>query len=162
MVDEKKSGEKEQQPKSRKRIILVAMILVGIMGAAAGAYLTLGSSDADESKIAEPAVIVDPLFVKVGPMTVNLQGKSTDRLLYTSVMLRVSDNTTRNFLTTYMPDINNRMLVLLSQKSAEQLKAAEGKSQVADEILLALSEPFSDPQPELSIVGVYFQDFIVQ
>jgi len=74
----------------------------------------------------------------------------------------VKDETTEKFLLAQMPDINNRLLILLSQQNAEALNAVGGKEVVAQRILEALERPFSDPQPTLTIESVLFQDFIVQ
>ena len=155
---EKKGGGKKWM------VIILLLLLFGSGGAAAWYFLLGGaaSENGEEEAEAEPIEITDPVFVKVGPMTVNIQSARGDRLLYTSMMIKVGNEDTQKFLETNMPDINNRMLILLSQQKAEELNAPEGKQMVADRILEALEEPFADPQPELTIESVFFQDFIVQ
>lgn len=142
-------------------VLLVIMVSVNM-------YLLLKDDDADNAEaVAEeeqqPIEIVDPIFVKVGPMTVNIGSANLgDRLLYTSLMVKVGNEETAKFLRTHLPDINNRMLILLSQQSAEQLTAPSGKEALAAKILESLTQPFSTPQPELEMESVLFQDFIVQ
>lgn len=153
------------RPKSRKLLIGVLMLALMAAGGAAG-YLYLSKSDsallADGTEKAEPIEVVEPIFVKVGPMTVNIRSNLGDRLLYISMMVKVKDETTEGFLQKQMPDINNRLLILLSQQTAESLNAVGGKEVAAENILAALNRPFADPQPELGIESVLFQDFIVQ
>ncbi len=158
------SEEEGKKGGKLKVIILVVVFLLLGGGGGAAAVFFLGGKDEASAEEAEPPPpeIVDPIFVKVGPMTVNIQSMRGDRLLYTSLMLKVGDETTEKFLLTQMPDINNRMLILLSQQTAEELNAIEGKQMVAEKILTTLREPFADPQPELVIDSVFFQDFIVQ
>jgi flagellar FliL protein len=158
----------EEEPKKRKGnkllIGLVIFTLLASGGAAGYFYLSANSGDLaeDGTEKAPPVEIVEPIFVKVGPMTVNIRSHLGDRLLYISMMVKVKDETTEKFLKKQMPDINNRLLILLSQQTAESLTAVGGKEIAAENILAALNRPFSDPQPELGIESVLFQDFIVQ
>lgn len=144
-------------------IIVLVVALIGVGGAFA--YFMLDKNEQGEDGTADadaPIEIIEPIYVKVGPMTINISGRGGDRLLYTSMMLKVKDVTTETFLQTQMPDINNRMLILLSQQKAEELNETGGKEMIAAKILEALEKPFADPQPELVIQDVLFQDFIVQ
>ena len=123
---------------------------------------TAAEAEAEVVEEAEPIEIIDPIFVKVGPMTVNIKSTHGERLLYTSMMVKVSDDETAKFLRIHLPDINNRMLILLSQQTAEQLTEPDGKAGLAEKIMEVLQAPFATPQPELALESVLFQDFIVQ
>ena len=144
---------------------LLALLLVVMVGL--NLYLLLRDDGAQhEAPTVEeqaPMEITEPVFVEVGPMTVNVDSADLgERLLYISLMIKVGSEETAKFLRTHLPDINNRLLILLSAQQAEQLTAAQGKKALAKQILEALQEPLADPQPELSLEAVLFQDFIVQ
>lgn len=105
----------------------------------------------------------EPIFVPVGSMTVNLQDDSFgQRLLYTGFSLKVNDNATREILLTHMPEVRSRLLLLLSQKSADQLTAAGGKETLVEEITALLAEPLAQGLPPVVLNSVLFTDFIVQ
>jgi len=159
-------AEQETTPRGRRvvKVIAIAALLIATSAAGAGAFYFFMAEGpkADRSDDAKPVEIREPIYLKVGPMTVNIQSNRGDRLLYMSMMVEVGDDETKTFLENNMPAINNRMLILLSQQRAENINAIDGKQLVADKILDALQEPFSDPQPELVIESVFFQEFIVQ
>jgi len=146
------------------KVVAIATLLIVASVAGAGAYYFLKTDSARSGPDidSKPVEISDPIYLKVGPMTVNVQSDRGDRLLYMSMMVKVGDDDTKSFLENNMPDINNRMLILLSQQRAEKLNAVDGKKLVAEKILGALQEPFSEHQPDLLIESVFFQEFIVQ
>lgn len=105
----------------------------------------------------------DPKYVQIGPMTVNLGRESfNQRLLYIGVSLRVLDSETQNLIEQHMPEVKNRMLLLLSGYSAEEMLSPGGKQQLASEIIELFDDPLTEPQPPLNIRSVLFTDFIIQ
>ena len=148
------------------KILLWVLLVLLVLGGAGGGYFFFmhpgDEKTADGEEAAEEVVIVDPIFVSVGPFTVNISSLRGDRLLYTSMMLQVDDEQTEIFLQKHMPSINNRMLILLSEQIAEELNALGGKEMVKQKILDIFNTPLSEPQPELAIRDVLFQEFIVQ
>ena len=104
-----------------------------------------------------------PIFIKLGPLTVNLRNDSFgQRLLYTSLTLRVDNEATRDIVTAHMPEVHSRLLLLLSAQNAEDMTSADGKAILSEKILALFEEPLADPQPPLAISAVLFTDFIVQ
>jgi len=110
----------------------------------------------------EPEEAVNPIFVKIDPFTVNLQGDLYGRLLYVGLSLQVGDDETRDFLLEHMPQVRSRLLILHSAQSPEKLATPEGKRELVAGIITALSEPMAKAQPELRIDDVLFSEFIVQ
>jgi len=119
------------------------------------------NSEADHSQTLRPPP--EPLFVKVGPMTVNLQGEGYGRqLLYIGLSLKTGDKYTHAALLRYMPELQSRLLILLSGQDGETLVSPEGKERLAGEIRALLDRPFAEGQPPLSVDAVLFTDFILQ
>lgn len=154
----------KKQDGKMKLIVIILIVVILALGGAVGYMFWSKSNEPDPNAEPEPEpiVVVDPIFMKIGPMTVNIHSRRGDRLLYISFMLKVADETSESFLQTRIPDINNRLLILLSDQSAEELTAPGGKQLVANKILETLRKPYTDPQPEIVIEDVLFQDFIVQ
>lgn len=145
--------------------VLATVLLIAVIAINMALLMKIdnGSSAAVKNSVKEtkqkPA---DPIFVKIDPFTVNLQGDLYGRLLYVGLSLQVSDEETQEFLLKHMPQVRSRLLILLSAQSTEKLTSPEGKRELATSILAALAEPMSDPQPQLRIDNVLFTEFIVQ
>ncbi|WP_043318870.1 flagellar basal body-associated protein FliL [Microbulbifer sp. HZ11] len=142
--------------------VLLISILVGL-----NLYLLLR----DEGHATSTAVVQEespnrsdnPIFVRIDPFTVNLQGdQMANRLLYVGLSLQVGNNETRDFLLEHMPQVRSRLLILHSSQSPAGLATLEGKQNLVQGILNTLSEPMSKKQPALLIDDVLFTEFIVQ
>lgn len=151
---------------SRNIALVVGALVVLIILSAANLYVLLSSDRAasgDSESEQTHAPMVDPIFVRIGPLTVNLRSdRYGERLLYTTLSLRVENDNTREMIKKFMPEVQSRLLVLLSSYTAEQLTTPEGKQEVSRAILEALQVPLVESQPRLAISAVLFTDFIVQ
>lgn len=158
----------EENPKSGKSKLLIIILLTVIACGASGlaVYLLMSKdSSAGERPAAneEPIVAPEPIFVKIGPMTVNLQSEAQNQhLLYTSLTLKVDNPETETFINKHMPEVHSRLLLLLSSKTAGELVSTEGKAALTEQILALFEEPITSPQPKLAISSVLFSEFIVQ
>jgi flagellar protein FliL len=61
-----------------------------------------------------------------------------------------------------MPEVRNRVLLLLSSKAASQIAVIDGKKKLASELLTEIKQPFSESRPELAIQSVLFTSFVIQ
>ncbi|WP_323846730.1 flagellar basal body-associated protein FliL [Microbulbifer magnicolonia] len=159
-------AETSSKPRSLVWLAAVAVALIAAL-VAMNMYLLLRGIDgrrdtAAEAQLREPERPANPIFVKIDPFTVNLQGDLYGRLLYVGLSLQVGDEETQEFLLKHMPQVRSRLLILHSAQSPEKLTTSEGKRELASGILAALAEPMAKPQPELRIDDVLFTEFIVQ
>lgn len=144
------------------------VILMGFLAlmTMANFYLLLETRNAQPAAVRAvmaPASAPEPIFVKLGPLTVNLRNDVYgQRLLYTSLTLRVENETTREILGAHMPEVHSRLLLLLAAQNADDMTSVDGKAMLSEKILALFDQPFTDPQPPLAISAVLFTDFIVQ
>ena len=104
-----------------------------------------------------------PIFVNVGPLTVNLESDTYgQRLLYVGLTLQVNDFETRDMLTRHMPEVQSRLLMMLSGQSASELIPAAGKQKLAQDIKDMFASPLAQAQSPAEINAVLFTNFIVQ
>ena len=89
----------------------------GAGGAAAWYYGQLQSTPA-------PKI---PVFLSLETFTVNLEPENSDQHLQTNLTLKVGDNEAVNKIKLHMPEVRNRVLLLLSSKTASQIATVEGK-----------------------------------
>jgi|SRR5690554_6331725 len=104
----------------------------------------------------------DPVFVNISPFTVNLQSDQFGpRLLYAGLTLEVPSEKIKATLMKNMPQVRNRLLVLLSGQEAERIAQSEGKKVLAKSIMDSLRAPYNGDE-EIDINDVLFTEFIVQ
>ena len=61
-----------------------------------------------------------------------------------------------------MPEVRNRILLLLSSKTASQIATVEGKKQLAAELLGEINQPFVEGSKGQSVESVLFTSFVIQ
>lgn len=155
------STKKVNPPKTRKRIVLlVALVALGITGAAAAAYY-LGSNAKDPATAKAP-VPADPIFIALEPLTVNLQPNGRIRFLHIGVTLKLADTKSQSQVTQYLPEVRSRVLTVLSNRQPESLVTSNDKTQLAGEIMAVLNQPFAPNLPQQKISSVMFTTFMLQ
>ncbi|HET7267192.1 MAG TPA: flagellar basal body-associated protein FliL [Oleiagrimonas sp.] len=156
------------QSGNRPLWILGSIILLVVL-ATAGATLwmvagrTASAADvpAEAATTAKPPA--KPVFFRLDPFTVNIHGGSYGpRLLYVEVTLALGNKSTHHFLKDHLPQVRNRLLLVLSGQNAQTLTTTEGKKALAATIRTALDKPLVKSQPALAIDKVLFTQFIVQ
>ncbi|WP_109993546.1 flagellar basal body-associated protein FliL [Salinisphaera sp. LB1] len=151
----------QRQHGAARSLLLVGIaVLVALLAAGGGAAFYFMHGHAGSAEAAEPAPPPKPTFVKVDPMTVNLAGDS--RVLYIGLSLNVASQDTADTLTAHMPEVRNRMLITLSDQSADKLTTAEGKRAIAKTLRDTLRKPYTKGGKPVAINDVLFTDFIVQ
>ena len=153
---------------SRKTQWLLVLVLV-VMAALAATNIYLLFNQQKAAAPAQPVVestipkIGSPIFVRVDPFTVNLQGETYSRnLLYTSLWLQVDDTRTRDYLMAHMPQVRSQLLTLLSAQDVKLATAPDGKDILAVKIRDMLQTSLTTPPAVLSVSKVLFSEFIVQ
>lgn len=148
-------------------LLIVVILLLTVSTSATLYMLSQIQQDqnpgSEEEEVVEREDLPPPMFVTIGPLTVNLQNDDLgNRLLYIGLSLRVLDEESQELLQTHMPDIKSRLLVLLSSQSASELTTQEGKEALRESIMALVSQPLDDHLPQPAIHSVLYTDFIVQ
>ena len=103
-----------------------------------------------------------PYFELPAPFVVNLNNKSGITFLQVNAQFKVNKPDNKAHLTTHMPAIQHTMVMLLSEKSSEDVRTVSGKEKLRKEALEALQKMFSEKVGDPVIDEVYFTGFIVQ
>ena len=131
--------------------VVVAVLVIG--GGAAAWFLTRSHGDEEEGGGApaarKEAPKVAPTFLPMENMVVNLADPGGDRFAQVGITLELADAKTGELVKTYMPSIRNGVLLLVSQRSTEELLTREGKEKLAVDIRREVSRPlgFTVPKP---------------
>ncbi|RJS95156.1 flagellar basal body-associated protein FliL [Salinisphaera sp. Q1T1-3] len=150
----------QHQRGAARTFLLVGIAMLVLLLAAGGAAAFYFMHGTDEN--AKPADVPppEPTFVTVDPMTVNISGDA--RVLYIGLSLNVADAQTAKTLESHMPEVRNRMLITLSDQSADRMTTAEGKRKIAGTLRETLRKPYNDGGKPMAINNVLFTHFIVQ
>ena len=175
-------GTPAAPPKSKKMLILivVGVLVLALGGGGAWFFMSKKNADAEEGGDEEAATAHHapeksgpPAYLPLDNMVVNLADPGGDRVAQIGVTLELSDAGRTEAVKAYMPSIRSEVLMLISQRTAEELLKREGKEQLATDIMTEASKHFEssggkkgkkgkkaeDANP---IRGVLFSSFIVQ
>jgi flagellar FliL protein len=155
-----------QQGIAKLWLILVILLVVLLGAGGAAGWLLLNkraksvASDQAVAAAMAPKRAEKPVFLDLDSFTVNLEGG--DRLLYVGMTLQLGNESTQEFLRAHLPQVRNRMLMVLSGQDADALITSDGKQKLAEAIRASLLKQFADAQPALLVDKVLFTQFIVQ
>lgn len=134
----------KEPAKSKKLIVIGAVVaLLVIVAAAVGLFLVNKQRHAadDDAAEAKTAAVLVPTFLPMENMVVNLADTGGDRFAQIGITLELQDEKTATAVKQFMPSIRNGVLMLVSQRTAEELLRREGKEKLAADILAEVSRP---------------------
>lgn len=176
--------------KSKKLLIIIVAAVVIVALVAGGAFFYISkqraaAAEEDEGgghqkTTSHAAPKTPPAYLPLDNMVVNLADPGGEKVAQVGITLEVVDAKAVDAVKSFLPTIRSGILMLISQKTAQELLTSEGKQQLAKEILRETAIPFGggedeeeDPRPkkkksakaaqaEMPVVGVLFSSFIVQ
>jgi len=166
MAELSESEPETIETKSSKKWLWVLLIVTLLLAGAGGYWYffsknnTTHSTEADSKLEADAEQSKPPVFVELESFTVNLQ--PNDQFLQATFNLQVSDEKEVAAIKMYMPQIRSRLLMLLSNKTAENLAKQEGKTLLISEIESLIEQPFTKGAEPIKIINVFLTSFIIQ
>jgi flagellar protein FliL len=180
-------GAKPPAKSKKLLIIIIAVVLVFVLGGV-GAFVFISkqraAADGEDSEPVAAAHAVapntPPAYLPLDSMVVNLADPGGERVAQIGITLVVADAHASDTVKAYLPTIRSAVLLLISQRTAEELLKPEGKEKLAKDILREAAVPFGggeddeeDPPPtakkkkkkahaEYPVSAVLFSGFIVQ
>jgi flagellar FliL protein len=164
----------EAAPPAKKRRSLpkILLLLTLPLGAAAGgAWYFLQDQQPEAApkpgaaKPATPKPVSSkpPVFVSLEPFTVNLQHEdSSAQYLQVGLSLKVNDAAFVDAIKLHMPEIRNRVLLLLSGKKASEISTPDGKKTLSTELTREIVQPLAGSVPAQGLDSVLFTSFVIQ
>jgi flagellar FliL protein len=174
-------------------IIVAAVLVLAVGGGGAFIYISkqraAAAEDGEEASPAKAAAHAapktPPAYLPLDNMVVNLADPGGERVAQVGVTLEVTDAHAVDTVKLFLPTIRSGVLMLISQRTAEQLLSPEGKQKLAKDILRETAKPFGGGEDdeehveeappkkkkkvaaksahsEFPVVGVLFSSFIVQ
>ena len=184
--------EAAKPAKSKKMLVIIvaAVLILALGGGGLFFYISKQRAAAEEGDDAAPAKTAAhadpksaPSYLPLDNMVVNLSDPGGERVAQVGITLEVADAKAADKVKAFLPTIRSGILMLISQRTAEELLTQEGKQKLAMDILRETSLPFgggdadehSEPTApakkkknakssaaDMPVVGVLFSSFIVQ
>jgi len=147
-------------PAKNKKLIIIAVVvllLVVLGGAAAWVLLAKQQRAALDDEDGEPvartsqpaAPKTPPTYLPMDNMVVNLADPGGDRFAQIGITLELADAKTAEQVKAYMPSIRSGVLLLVSQRTTDDLLTREGKEKLAQDVRREVSRPlgYTEPKP---------------
>lgn len=135
-------------PKSKKLLVIVvaAVLIVVLAGMGTAMYVNKQRAAAElgdeEVPVAKQVVAGPPTYLPLDNMVVNLADQGGERVAQIGITLELHDAAAMEKVKHYLPTIRSSVLLLVSQRTSEDLLKIEGKEKLARDILREASEPF--------------------
>jgi flagellar FliL protein len=185
MAEKKEEKKEDGAGKSKKKLfiiigaaVLVVLILAGIGGyfflkkspstaeqpaghEAAGKEAAGGHGEGASGEVpvpgAGPKIEMGPM-VKIDEFIVNIISEEGSHYVKTSMSIEMTNTAVVDEVTTRMPQIRDAMLLLIGNKTFEELQDLQGKKQLKAEITSKINSFLQTGQ----VKSIYFTDFVVQ
>ncbi len=151
---EKKSGKKG----------MVIMILVGIIAIGAGAGGTWFFMQGQQGEAGEPEqpAEIPTAFKELDLFTVNLQPEEKNQYLQVGLTVKIRETEVSTEIDRQMPEIRNRILLLLTSKTAEDLSTLIGKKQLGSELTEEIKKALDSETFREEVLEVLFTSLVIQ
>ncbi len=159
-------AEAKPKKKSKLLIMLIALLLLGGGGGGAAWWFLKGKKPQDPKAAAQKKEEPEktPIFIRLDTFTVNLKKiDAEEHYLQVEMQFKVVDPKADEALKLRMPEIRNALLLLLSNKTQEELATVEGKQKLSSDIVTQSNQIIRAKEPAKDgVVGVYFTSFVIQ
>ena len=140
------AAEAAQPPaKSKKMLIIgIVVVLLVVIGVAVAWFSSSRNNALDEDgepRAAATAATVVPTFLPMETMVVNLADPGGERFAQIGITLELADDKTADKIKQYMPSIRSSILLLVSQRTSDELLGVEGKEKLAADIARETAKP---------------------
>ncbi len=171
MAEKKGTQKKPDAPdsKSNKKIIIIGVIvLLFLLIAIGGGLFFFLKRDTQPVKPTDPGLEVPVPELNqsadIGPMIninefiVNIISAENNRYVKASLTLELTNEPTKDEVTKRMPQIRDSILLLVGNKTYEELQDLQGKKQLKAELASKLNAILQTG----NVKSIYFTDFVVQ
>ncbi|KIO48067.1 flagellar basal body-associated protein FliL [Nitrosospira sp. NpAV] len=156
--DKGNRAETKSGGKKLTLIIASAVLLLGAGGGGAAWYMMSRTQDGAQPQARQEP----PVFVNLETFTVNLVSEHGDQHLQTNLTLKMESPSAADLIKLHMPEVRNRVLLLLSSKAASQIAGVDGKKKLASELLAEIKQPSGEGSPTHAVQSVLFTSFVIQ
>ena len=166
MAEKKNAPEAAGAGKNTTKIVLIAVVAVLLLAGVSAAAYYFGTRTSSEGGGAQPAPMSrggegnrsgGPM-IDIAPFVVNILENRDTRYLKAALTLEVDSEKTAMEIRARMPQVRDTILLLVGNKTYDELRDLQGKLQLRAELVAKLNGLLHAGQ----ISRIYFTDFVVQ
>lgn len=179
--------EAPKKKKSKKLLFIVlGVIVLALIGAGAALFILKKNTGDEEYEDGEEPVAqhssapkTPPVFLPLESMVINLADPGGNRFIQLGLTLQLQDTATETAVKAYLPSIRSNVLMLISQRTTEEMLLIKGKEKLAADIITTISREMGYEMPQAAegegaakkkkakaapnpVQAVLFSSFIVQ
>ncbi len=171
MAEDKEKGDGKKGSGSKKKLIIIiiaaALLLLLIAGGIGGFLFLKNKKEAEEAKKDPGDQVPVPVInqtAEIGPMVditefiVNIISEDNTHYVKASLTLELDSEFAKEEADKRMPQIRDAILLLVGNKTYEELHDLQGKRQLKAELLSKINSFLQSGK----VKSIYFTDFVVQ
>lgn len=134
------------KPKGKKMLVIIIAVVL-LLVAAGGGWFVFGRKSASEDGEEAPVEHVadkhktPPVYLPMDNMVVNLADPGGEKFAQIGITIETTDQKTSDAVKSYLPNIRSGVLMLISQRTSEELLSKDGKTKLANDVLREVSRP---------------------
>ncbi len=145
--------------KGKKGLIITILVALIAIGAGAGGTWYYLKTTGGEEESAKPKP-KPTAFADLDVFTVNLD--EDGHYLQVGLTVKIRETPVAAEIKKQMPEIRNRVLMVLSSKKPAQISNIAGKQQLSQEILHEIKQSLSTEEFQEDVLDVLFTSFVIQ
>lgn len=150
----------KSKPNKKGKLIVIIIVILALAGGIGGTWYYM-QDQIDEFAEDEPKK-KPTTFVELDIFTVNLQPEESNSYLQVGLTIKAHETDVVKAIDGQMPEIRNRILLLLSSKEAAEISTIIGKQQLTTDITNEIKQVFDSEEMQNDIVSVLFTSFVIQ
>ncbi|HBV21494.1 MAG TPA: flagellar basal body-associated protein FliL [Nitrosomonas sp.] len=161
-MSDKPGAEKTEKKSDKKGIIIMILVAIIAIGTGAGgAWFFMQGQQENESEPPKPKKI-PTAFKELDIFTVNLQPEEKGQYLQLGLTIKMRDTDVSIEIDRLIPEIRNRILLILTSKTANDLATLVGKQLLSSELTDEVRKTLESEAQREEILEVLFTSFVIQ
>jgi flagellar FliL protein len=167
MAEKKETAVKKDGSKNKLFLIIGAVVLVLLLGGGFGAWYLLKQKPGPEEVKSPGQQVPVPAInqqSQIGPMVnieefiVNIISGDAAHYVKASITVELTNEAVQGEVQQRMPQMRDAILLLISNKTYEELQDLQGKKQLKAELLSKINTFLQTGK----VISIYFTNFVVQ
>jgi len=169
MAEQNDAQQEDKKGGGKKKLIIIigaALVVLLLVGGIVGFFLLKDKKSEEESQDPGADVPVPELTqsTEIGPMVdisefiVNIISEDNNHYVKAAITLELSNEEARDEATLRMPQIKDSVILLVGNKTYDELHDLQGKKQLKAELLSKINGFLMSGK----VNAIYFTDFVVQ
>ncbi len=168
MADKKEETEEKSGGKKKLFIIIGGIVIILLLGGGAGAYFFFFKKEPPPPEKKDPGLEVPVPDIKkhseIGPMVnidefiVNIISSDVAHYVKASLTVELSNEEVKEEVVKRMPQMRDAVLLLIGNKTFEELQDLQGKRQLKAELTSKINSFLQTGK----VKSIYFTNFVVQ